>query len=264
MNTVTERLSVLLEQLNWSNYRLAKEGEFSKSSVSNWIMGKTKPEKSKIEVIAMVTGANKEWLLTGEGPMFKTKDTDVDREAGMMPVEVPNNHPTNKLYLQTRNGMKYYEMAPGRYIIRVPLVPYDAYARFTNECELQMDREEWEEVDFEADRIGMGNYMAFRVRGDSMDDGTKRGISQGEILLVRELEQIFWKDQLRYHKYPFWVISYDNSILVKQIINQDLQTGDITCHSLNPSPEYRDFNVNLNEVQRLFNVIKVKIPDREF
>lgn len=287
MSTIAERMTALLAELNWTNYRLAKEGDFSKTSITNWITGKNKPDKSKLEVIALVTGVNRDWLFEGIGEMTFTEpgklgqETEepakrgrkrknggvpAQQEAGSAVTQVPYTEETEPvdLYLETKNGMKYFEKGPGKYVLRVPLVPYDAYARFANECDLNFDREEWETVDFEVDVIGRGNYMAFMVRGDSMDDGTKKGISQGEIVLVRELERPHWKDGLRYHKFPFWVISFDNSILIKQIVDQDLETGNIKCHSLNPSPEYRDFTVNLDDVNRIFNVLKVKIPDKTF
>ncbi|NDV84273.1 hypothetical protein [Bacteroides sp. 51] len=204
---------------------------------------------------------NLTWLVDGEGEMLKA-GVDRNMENNVVGINFPKK--AGELYLETKNGMKYYEISPGKYKVTVPLVPYNAYARFANDCELQLDREEWETADFEVDQIGHGNYMAFEVRGDSMDDGTKHGISQGETLLVRELDRIHWMSGLRYKKFPFWVVAFDNSILIKEITDHNIETGDITCHSLNPSPEYRDFTINLDDIQRLFNVIKIKPLERDF
>lgn len=202
------------------------------------------------------------WLMIGEGEMLTEAAANKSLESNAAPVNLPEK--PEELYFETKNGMKYYEISPGRYKLVVPLVPYDAYARFANECDLQIDREDWEEAEFEVDQIGLGNYMAFQVRGDSMDDGSKHGISQGETLLVRELNRVHWQSGIRYKKFPFWVVVFDNSILIKEITNHDIETGNVTFHSLNPSPEYRDFTLNLDDIQRLFNVIKIKPLEREF
>ncbi|NDV58941.1 S24 family peptidase [Bacteroides sp. 519] len=216
---------------------------------------------------------NLNWLQRGEGDMLvpnkvytPTPELATPNLALESNVDLikPPKYQTDELYLETKNGMKYYAQGGGKYILRVPLVPYDAYARFEHEGSLELDRDEWEEVDFEVDVIGRGNYMAFKVRGDSMDDGTRKSFAQGEIVLVRELERIFWRDELRLKRYPYWVIAFGNSILLKQITEQDLETGDIICHSLNSSPEYRDFTVNLDEVQLLGNVIKKKTLDVDY
>ncbi|HAC74261.1 MAG TPA: hypothetical protein DCF46_11775, partial [Porphyromonadaceae bacterium] len=43
--------------------------------------------------------------------------------------------------------------------------------------------------------------------------------------------------------------------MLKQIINHDTERGVITCHSLNESPEYADFKLNIDDVIKLFYVI---------
>nr|WP_182021492.1 XRE family transcriptional regulator [Bacteroides intestinalis] len=65
-------------ELNWTNYRLAKECGFSKSSVSNWLKDKVKPDDSKLEVIARVTGVNKKWLKEGGEPIIWDRNEDFD------------------------------------------------------------------------------------------------------------------------------------------------------------------------------------------
>lgn len=204
---------------------------------------------------------NNTWLIDGEGAMLKV---GVERAMETSAAAIELVDKPEELYLETKNGMKYYEISPGKYKLVVPLVPYDAYARFAHEGGLELDREEWEEAEFEVDQIGHGNYMAFHVRGDSMDDGTKQGISQGETLLVRELDRIHWQSGLRYKKFPYWVVAFENSILIKEITGHDIDTGNVTFHSLNSSPEYRDFTLNLDDIQRLFNVIKIKPLERDF
>lgn len=164
----------------------------------------------------------------------------------------------NEVYTETGSGVKYFELSDNKFRMRVPLVPFNAYARYANEAcsTIEQEKEEWDEVEFIVDKIGHGNYMAFEIKGDSMDDDSRRSFVQGDIVLARELDKIHWKDGLRYEKYPFWIIVLEGTILCKQIIDQNIETGEITCHSLNHSPEYSDFTINLQQVFRIFNIIQ--------
>lgn len=200
---------------------------------------------------------NLEWLIAGEGDMLSTAFKAL--EQGAAPSIISEN--SNELYLETKCGIKYYNLGDNKYKMRVPFVPYNAYARYACETSepIQQEKEEWGEIDFIVDRIGHGSYMAFEIKGDSMDDDSKRSFAEGDKVLVRELDQIHWKDGIRYNQYPFWIIVLSNTILCKEIIDHNIESGEITCHSLNPSPEYSDFTISLNKIYRLFNVVQ-KVP----
>lgn len=159
-------------------------------------------------------------------------------------------------YLTTVTGIKYFQRTGGKFLMRVPIVPVYAYAKYIDEIR---DAEIWEGdgyFDFPVDQIYHGNYQAFEIKGDSMDDDSKRSLSHGDIVNARELGREHWKGKLHTDQYPNWIIVTDTTVLCKQIIGQDLETGDIICHSLNPSPEYTDFTINLNDVRKLFNIVQ--------
>ena len=109
-----------------------------------------------------------------------------------------------------------------------------------------------------------GHYYAFVVEGNSMDDGTRRSLEAGDMLLVRELPRDEWAPHLRFKDWPYWVVVWDNNVRVKQITAQDEESGAITLHSLNPSPEYCDFTLPLDRITRLFNVIQHKPQIKTF
>lgn len=193
---------------------------------------------------------NENYLLTGEGNLLNASNSNA--------VEVPLEN-EGTFYTETHNGTKFYELPDGNYRMEVSLVPWCAYGRFANECgTLEPDKEEWEKESFHTDKIVHGRYLAFEVRGDSMDDGTRASFEEGDIVLVRELDRIHWRDGLRFKDHPFWVVVFDNSVLIKQIIAQDLETGKITFHSLNPSPEYSDFTLGMDEIRALYYVLQKK------
>jgi phage repressor protein C with HTH and peptisase S24 domain len=107
-----------------------------------------------------------------------------------------------------------------------------------------------------ADREGKGTYMAFEVKGDSMDDGTRNSYEPGDIIIAREISQHHWQNKLHIHKYDFVVVHKTEGILLKKIIKHDTAKSTITLHSLNPL--YDDLTVSLNDVAQIFNVIKVE------
>ena len=77
-------------------------------------------------------------------------------------------------------------------------------------------------------------------------------------VLVRELDRLHWIDGVRFKDYPYWIVVFDSSILIKQIVSQDLKQGTITFHSLNPSPEYSDFTLYMDDIRALYYVLQKK------
>lgn len=107
-----------------------------------------------------------------------------------------------------------------------------------------------------ARRHNGGHYIAFEVRGDSMDDGTKRSICEGDILLGRELRKDLWQFRLHIPK-VFVIVHRSDGIICKEIIAHDVESGIIVCHSWNPDPEYQDFEIDMRDVLQLFYVKEI-------
>lgn len=193
------------------------------------------------------------WLLTGEGKMAN----DNTPKTELLQISEEDNE--GDFFVENSNGAKFYSLNNGKYRMSVKLVPFCAYGRFANETDtLEPDKEDWEEESFEVSNIVHGNYLSFEIKGESMDDGTRESFEAGDRVLVRELSKTHWTDRLRYNDYPYWVVVFDSSVLIKQIIKQDIENGIITFHSLNPSPEYCDFQLSLDEIRKLYYVIQKK------
>lgn len=209
------------------------------------------PEPTK-EILQLISKrfemVNVNWLYTGEGEMFKA---NIDQPLSLVSDKDPTYHKKN-------NGNSYKQISDDMYKISVPLVPVHAYARYLTDFQETIVDTEFESVEFIVDRIGRGKYVAFQVKGYSMDDNSRISIPDKSLVLARCLKKDLWKTGLHIKKYPFWIIVHNSSILCKQIIHHDVEKGIITCHSLNPSPEFQDFDIDLNEVKGLFNIIKVQ------
>jgi transcriptional regulator with XRE-family HTH domain len=100
-----------------------------------------------------------------------------------------------------------------------------------------------------------GNYVAFEVRGDSMDDNTRRAICSGDVVLGRELYKEYWTSKLHIPR-VFIIVHKTEGICIKEVTAHKVKEGIITCHSFNP--DYDDFEVNLKEVMQLFYLKEIK------
>lgn len=181
------------------------------------------PSPEKLESICLTfPELNRVWLLTGEGDMFN----DVAEAA---PIS-----------LEHRRG--------------IPLVSQYAYGGYITGYGDPEYMESLPIVDFTPDREMTGNWLAFEVRGDSMDDGSYESYRSGNIVICREVKPHLWKDsKLHIHRRDF-VIVCEDGILIKRIIDHDVENHTIVIHSLNP--DYKDRTLNLAEVRQIFSIVE--------
>ncbi len=160
---------------------------------------------------------------------------------------------------ENKNGNKFIELPNGQYYMLMPLAEFKIQAGFLSsyqDTDFLMDLGQHGIL---VDKPLQGRYVAFRVNGDSMDDGSNHAITRNSIVSTRELQRHHWVDKLRFRDFPYWVIYTTQSKmpLLKEIVEHNTEEGYITCHSLNDSPEFTDFKLHLNDVQALFYVIDV-------
>ena len=207
--------------------------------VSDKFLGRLKNIDSRIDI---------GWIKTGYGEMLGGNQMDVG----------PIDEADLEFVTQSNAGARFYRQGD-RLFMTVRHVPYAAFGQFANEAEsLEPSSEDWSEETYEVDRIAHGHYLSFEVKGDSMDIGTRQSFEAGDRVLVRELGRSHWRDNIRFNDYPYWVVVFGSSVLLKQMINQDQEHGILTFHSLNPSPEYADFSLSEDEIRSLYYVIRKK------
>lgn len=249
-----ERVQFIMDETGHNKNSFSEAiGLTNNVTITRLINEKRKPSKATCtKVIDSFPKYNLEWLLTGTGDKYNN-NSNIEAELKS------NEEKQGAFFTENTNGAEFYDLGNGKYRMKVPLVPFCAYARFANEVDtLEPDREEWESESFEVTNVVHGNYISFEIKGDSMDDGSRESFEDKDKVLVRELNRIHWRDGLRYNKRPYWVIVFDSSVLIKQIIDQNMNTGEITCHSLNDSPQYTDFKLRLDEVRKLYYVVQKK------
>lgn len=171
--------------------------------------------------------------------------------------EVTVDEPKTGYLITNKSGNTYRQLYDGSYSIDIKVVPFSAYAKYVSEYS-NTDAElfgDWETITFIVDKIGRGNYLGFRVNGDSMNGGSIDDTPDKAIVLSRELGRQHWKDGFKPTKHGWIIITKDN-ILFKDILGINYDEGNIICHSRNTSPEYCDFEYPMNDVKQIFKVIK--------
>lgn len=99
-----------------------------------------------------------------------------------------------------------------------------------------------------------GNFLIVRVDGDSMDDGTKRSLSDGDEVLIKE--KLDYKiDELPIKKALFVITTREGNVL-KQIAEVNMEEGYILCRSFNPDPRFDDFKIYFDNIYQIFIVCK--------
>lgn len=195
----------------------------------NAIRVSIQPEKIQ-SIASNYPNLNIDWLLTGEGEMLKNLST--------------KEHRSNATYAKKEIGTTV-----------APLISQYAYAGYLSGFADQFFMESQPVYISKHDHNG-GNYVAFEVKGDSMDDNTRNSICQGDIVLGCELKKEYWLFRLHFPK-VFVIVHRENGIIIKEVIDHDVTTGIIRCHSWNPSPEFRDFSLNLEEIHQMFYIKEV-------
>ena len=207
--------------------------------------GETVVTQELIEEIATTfPDINKEWITDNKGTMFLSDNTLINGK--------DLNHSISKL--KSKNGTEEVSPVAEQNYMMVEYVDLSASAGMLG-------------GDFSADVIDKlpdthkrlvpreyreGSYLVVRVNGDSMDDGTKRSLSDGDEILVR-----LWTDgmnTLPIHNKLF-VLTTHSGCIVKQITKIDHNKKVITCHSFNPL--YPDQVVDFNELIQIFTVEKI-------
>ena len=187
---------------------------------------------------------SEDYLLRGEGTLLKDGIQD---EAPKPPQRASNEVGTNT--------------SGSRIILRLPIIPIEAKVGigkgFLYDRDSSQDPDdiydEFDAMEVFLEREVSDRYKLFRVKGDSMDDDTKRALCDGDIIICREVYPEDWKHGLINTKYPNVVIVIEEEgLLIKQLIKHSKKNETISLHSLNST--YKDLTIDLKKVRAFYYV----------
>ena len=158
------------------------------------------------------------------------------------------------------HGNSFRQMTDGSFEMSIKLVEPYAYAGYLTNHDDTDYIDSLPDHYINVDELKRGYYRAFRVKGDSMDYEGRKFIAEGAIVSGRSIAKEFWRDKLHLHKWPLYIIvTREHNILVKEITAHDVEKARITCHSYNGDKSlYPDFQLSLNEVVELYNVVDIR------
>lgn len=244
-----ERLKEVMSHFRFKNdSEFAKAINMSKSYVSE-ILKYNKVPKTMGQKLEDNLGVSRKWFEEGNGTMIPTKLLSNAIDLG----DLPSNFDLD--------DTPHIDLPGGDILLVFPLVSESAYAGYAAGYSDPEYIEQLPKHSIIVQEYHKGKYRGFEVVGDSMDDGTIKSIPDKSRVTGRFLMHHHWKNKLHLHRYTeFVIVRKDDGIQVKKIIKHDVENGIITCHSTNPDKDsYPDFEVNLEDVQELYNVIDVSI-----
>lgn len=246
METIAQRVQRLMDLKGVTAYVVSQETGISSATMSRILTKEAKPNIKNSKTLADYFGVSVSYLHTGE---------DYNIQADTLGV----NEPFELQYTENKNGSDFMKLENGQFLMTMPLAEWNVQAGLLDHYQDIEYVKEMAKHSIIVDEPYKGRYMAFRVKGDSMDDGTSNAITPNSVVATRELGRQHWTSKLRFKDFPYWIIytTQNKMPLLKEITNHDTTTGVITCHSLNDSPEYNDFELSLNDVQALFYVVGI-------
>jgi hypothetical protein len=182
----------------------------------------------------------------------------IESEGSAAPGEPFNGYAIGNLQHPQGGDSPFIDLGNGQYIMIVPLVQDYAYAGYLSGYQDEEYLEELPKHSFAVNKQHRGNYMAFQVIGESMSNGTEESITEGSTVTGREIQRHLWNSRFHIHRFKDYVIVHKEGILIKRIIKHDVDTGVITCQSLNPNKDaYPDFDLSLDDCSQIFNIVNV-------
>lgn len=234
-DTINDRIREVIDVVfDGSTNRFAAAIGVAPSVVSGYTgKRRSKPSYEILERIVATANVSPAWLLTGIEPMI-----------------TPNNSKDIEAHNSTNgNGEFYLPKA----VLEVQVIPYTARAGSLGEYEQIFASDELETMLIPQDKVRHGKYFVFTVGGDSMEDK----LSHGDKILARHVQRHLWEDsKLHIHQWNIWVIvTKSEGIIIKHIIDHNVDKKTLHLHSYNPI--YPDFQLSLNDVVDIYNVVEL-------
>ncbi|RQO66809.1 hypothetical protein DBR40_21910 [Pedobacter sp. KBW01] len=252
-----ERLALFLKYRGLSNREAEGMLMVGNGRLAKMAQNGTEIKPSLLEkILHTFPDLNREFLLDGKTPMVYPNVEPTNPRLEATPISLYPHKEDD-----TAPDGKFLFAPDGTIGMKVKIIPAKAYAGYLRGF---ADPEYYDDFDYEViavDQKHRGTYLGFEVRGDSMvclssPELAEQSIFPGRIAIGRDLPKHQWMYKLHTHNYDNWVIVHKTEgILIKQIIDHNVDDGIIKIHSLNP--DYEDEELYLDEVEQIFSVVRI-------
>lgn len=158
----------------------------------------------------------------------------------------------------TKHNSVFYPLDQGKHLVMAPLVLVEHQEKYIQNVMAEKVSNPFQ-AGFVIDFLADNPHRIFEVSGDSMNDGTSESIPNGAFVLGLELKkESFVRSNETSWNLPYVIITA-NRIICKWLTGYNKKNKTLTCHNLNTSPEYQDFDLTLDEVFQVFKVVKKQI-----
>jgi hypothetical protein len=206
-------------------------------------------------IIKSYPDLNPDWLRDGRGDMIKLEEKEaLKMEATPLRLADPFGFEAT--------GQKFYTLADGSEVMQIPVIPHKAWGSYLRGHADPEFYEGLETTTIPVDKQHAGIYLCFEMGGRSMvniesEEMARKSLWPGQRIYGRDLQRKHWQYKLHINSNDAWIIVHSTmGIVVKEITKHDIDKQIITCHSWNADKEeYPDYEIFLNEVDQLFNVI---------
>lgn len=251
---INDRFIKIRKTLKMSQKDFGSALGYNQSSISEMEKGTKNISKAILFPLSSIFNIDIDWLRTGDGEMFKPVSPDVYTPKHENAKDLGEiTHPSDV------SDTPFIDLKDGKYLMIMPLIGQYAYAGYLAGWSDTEFIEELPKHSIIVDKYHRGQYRAFEVVGDSMDNNSKESIPDGCIVTGRHIGRDLWKSKFHTHRYSDYVIvSKTEGIIVKRIVKHDVPNGIVTLASLNPDKiSYPDFEMNLDDVSQIFNIVAI-------
>lgn len=256
--TIGERIRELRGRMT-----LAEFGQFfdvGASNISGIEKGHSKPSFELAEKICQHFNVSMDWLIRGE-EYKKAIISNESKKTISNAYEIGEfvyNLEENKENYTAKNNNFFIDLGSGKIQMLIPFVEEYAYGGYLSGFMDEKYIKELPKFSIIVEKHHKGNYIAFEVRGDSMNDNSNESICSGDTVVGRNIAKVHWNSRFHLNSWKDYIIVHKEGIIVKRIVAHDVENGVITCESLNPDKDtYPTFDLNLEDIYELYNVIEV-------
>lgn len=157
--------------------------------------------------------------------------------------------------IETRYGDNpYIDLHNGQYITIIPLVEKHDHTGYINNFLTPNFMQNLKKHSVVANQVLKGKYVAFRVTGKGMYDGTGESYMDNSIVTCREIDESFWRKRYGITLFKPYVIVHKDGILFRVITDINVEKGTLTCRYLNPDKQsYPDDEINFDDCLQILS-----------